>query len=1350
MVSADELLGPEPAGAPAAPLTADAMLDGGSAAPQGSNNPSAPLNAVPSGTPEWGSLYSGLNGLDSRLPPDQRAAFERLDQTTSAPDELRARAINQTFVQNELGAMPSAYLSRNWDAVKVGYAKERLGITADSVSDATLYGAIGKQLQEKDEVSKLLASGGQPKAPSGDSEGEAGGGAWKFYHAAAYDPKFRSAVGSLFWKSLNTPIHQLPEAPKDLPNQWIGVPGVGLINPALMGAVWNGMKPALDSTLSPLGLGLAVAGGGLAELGRAYPAARAALATMTGVFTGIMAKSTYEEGTRAKAVLEDTNSTWPQRVEAVTHTATNLGMTLLGALGTAFELFPPKEGAEVLKEMAGKTPAEAGAVLRAHADKAELPSHAEALHKAAFELESINREAQLAGGDALQPTPEPELLKETTTLADLTGKQVRYSGYGGTLIRDAEGNFGVLRSVFKKGQASFIEIADTGKSPEVLAHEVGIVPELGWDAAAKGDELSKEPLAGVEPQEPEGTQTAKDTKGAPPSPQAAPKPVTPPQRVKAAVAAGMSIKNEDIDRERDEVGMKPAEHGESTTHEAEVAKAAAKLAEDPEAGAKLVSDLEKNPRAPSAAEDTLLTFEIIRLGQDRDEAESRLEAAVQSGNAAEEGVARQDVSRAQDAYDRASTVATKVGTASGQSLAFRKLALKQDFSIAATTRRRKLAAGGRELSPKSAAELADLQKQLRDAQRKLSAHEKAREAEVAREPPRRAAPPAKTKTYLADRANEARARIRARLATGRVSAGLDPQDFADHAIVGAELLERGFRSFGEWSKKMVEEFGEAIRPHLKGIFDQSAQERKDAQRAATRDAGLKRQTEKLSAKVEAGDFTKNRPRPIPLTPETIRLKADLQRVKNKFRLGEESERLEARSVAEKAKDLALSFRRAGVLSRAAIIAKLSAVIAERAVMTPIRQGVGLALSKALPGLRGRMESVPTFAGYVRSEAKAVTALVTKGLPGAWKILRMKDTDEQALLEREHLPEGFLAYPSHIHAALHYPIQVSDYVRRLTLINEQDARAGIDIEEPINQMANMQEAWEHSKRSVFLQSNKLVSSYQAGLKILESKSKRGEISPAGKLIAFALEAENPVVRVPVNLAEEVGEHVLGLLDPPIRLLVKGVDGFKGLTYGETDLLLRHLKNGSVGGFLVLLGFLKYKQVGGFFQEGERRKKSDVQPGQIRAGGVTIPSVLLEDTSMQALAAGATLHRTLNSTYRLNDPKKKGIPAAVLAVAAGIADKNPFIKNTSIIGKLMDSRQREDAVAAEVASYIEPGILQEIAAQEDKKHPFSPKESPTPRKVTAPDFGGALKQELEKGFPGERQKLPRRDINTSLRN
>jgi hypothetical protein len=63
----------------------------------------------------------------------------------------------------------------------------------------------------------------------------------------------------------------------------------------------------------------------------------------------------------------------------------------------------------------------------------------------------------------------------------------------------------------------------------------------------------------------------------------------------------------------------------------------------------------------------------------------------------------------------------------------------------------------------------------------------------------------------------AQARIKAR-AKGRVSSGVDPADIADLTIVGAAKLGKGVITFRDWSKEMLGEFGEDLRPHLSALY----------------------------------------------------------------------------------------------------------------------------------------------------------------------------------------------------------------------------------------------------------------------------------------------------------------------------------------------------------------------------------------------------------------------------------------------------------------------------------------------------------------------------------------------------
>jgi hypothetical protein len=67
------------------------------------------------------------------------------------------------------------------------------------------------------------------------------------------------------------------------------------------------------------------------------------------------------------------------------------------------------------------------------------------------------------------------------------------------------------------------------------------------------------------------------------------------------------------------------------------------------------------------------------------------------------------------------------------------------------------------------------------------------------------------------------ARERLRGSAGALRSGVNPQDLADLAIIGAYHIERGARSFADFSTRMVQEMGEQIRPQLQQIYTAAMQ-----------------------------------------------------------------------------------------------------------------------------------------------------------------------------------------------------------------------------------------------------------------------------------------------------------------------------------------------------------------------------------------------------------------------------------------------------------------------------------------------------------------------------------------------
>lgn len=71
--------------------------------------------------------------------------------------------------------------------------------------------------------------------------------------------------------------------------------------------------------------------------------------------------------------------------------------------------------------------------------------------------------------------PNSESAVSGPNLGELVGQDVHFNGYVGKLIRDDEGNFGVLQGV-TYGKPHLVEVPDTGKDPLTSAKDVGIAP----------------------------------------------------------------------------------------------------------------------------------------------------------------------------------------------------------------------------------------------------------------------------------------------------------------------------------------------------------------------------------------------------------------------------------------------------------------------------------------------------------------------------------------------------------------------------------------------------------------------------------------------------------------------------------------------------------------------------------------------------------------------------------------------------------------------------------------------------------------------------------------------------------
>lgn len=88
---------------------------------------------------------------------------------------------------------------------------------------------------------------------------------------------------------------------------------------------------------------------------------------------------------------------------------------------------------------------------------------------------------------------------------------------------------------------------------------------------------------------------------------------------------------------------------------------------------------------------------------------------------------------------------------------------------------------------------------------------------VAPAQPAAAEPFAKNKLFTADKVEAARARLKSKM--GQINSGIDPEVLVDGMTIAGAYIEAGVRSFGEFAKRMTDDFGPRVKPYLLSFWE---------------------------------------------------------------------------------------------------------------------------------------------------------------------------------------------------------------------------------------------------------------------------------------------------------------------------------------------------------------------------------------------------------------------------------------------------------------------------------------------------------------------------------------------------
>ena len=521
---------------------------------------------------------------------------------------------------------------------------------------------------------------------------------------------------------------------------------------------------------------------------------------------------------------------------------------------------------------------------------------------------------------------------------------------------------------------------------------------------------------------------------------------------------------------------------------------------------------------------------------------------------------------------------------------------------------------------------------------------------------------------------------------------------------------------------------------LRDVLDPGRQERAGLSALKTR---LANSTALYQERLARGDFAPRVSRPLKLDAEATRLKVENERAKLSFQRGLVADRLNNRRWYEKAADTFVKWRRGFLLSSPVTLAKLTSAAVQRMVFTPLEEGLGYGWSQALPSLAAR---APREGGFnSRAEARALTDAVTKGMKDSWEQLargegvldviygKGRDT---GVGEWQLLPRSLIDFFGHLHGALKAPVKRAEFARSFEKRTAWNLRQGVDVSDPLVQSRIALEAYKDGQRSIFLQDNRVVSAYQRALTAFEEKAKAtGRVPLTGKLAASAARTLLPIVRVPTNIVAETFQYAGGLASGSSRLGLAMRRGIETLPPEEADLIMRHLKKGTIGAAFLLAGYLLPDVFGGYYQSGKKREAKDVKYGSARLFGVDVPSFLLHNPLLETLQLGATVRRVADSKLRKRDAAPQGIGPGLVAGALGLTEEVPFVREMLETGKAFEAGSRRAFFGELAKSIAVPQLLQWLAAATDKTSAGQPVQRQA----------DTIMQRIAAGIPGLREGL-----------
>lgn len=346
------------------------------------------------------------------------------------------------------------------------------------------------------------------------------------------------------------------------------------------------------------------------------------------------------------------------------------------------------------------------------------------------------------------------------------------------------------------------------------------------------------------------------------------------------------IRNFVVTEELKAMGLIAPEAPESVKEEDVHKRAKDRFLSDPDIGQDTLTSVAKSDRPPTYEEDVIMGFELNRLINARDAAELKYKENPTPEN-------EERIRKAQEAYQRAAEITTQAGTKSGRSLAFRKMMLARDYSLAHMELQIAIAKGEpltrkeidhfKELSDriaKAEAKLSEyvsgLEKQMADVQAEAAVLRAARESARGVRKATRTKTIEKSKKRIEELLHEFVAQgQRAR------SGAWDPELLATAVKLAAEHIRLGYTVAAQFVDEMVSKLGDAAKPYAEEGW-RIASESGGSPKLKAYKTRKRNQAADLARRIRQGDFGKVERKHVELDKEAIALQTEVEELKHQY------------------------------------------------------------------------------------------------------------------------------------------------------------------------------------------------------------------------------------------------------------------------------------------------------------------------------------------------------------------------------------------------------------------------------------------------------------------------------------